>query len=210
MYHSWKLTAVILAGVPIALGVMALLSKRMPGHVHEQKEHLAEATRIVHRAISSIETVKCLNGQPFELRNFTKAVMAAGAAYRAQANNQALQMGVIQFITFAMFMQGFWYGGYLVSQSQSTAGDVMTTFWSCLMATQSFQMIVPQLLALEKGRMAGAKLKAIISTIQRDGWANEEGSQGAKLKSAESGGEIKLENVFGWISVMFVVLGKLI
>jgi ATP-binding cassette, subfamily B (MDR/TAP), member 1 len=73
----------------------------------------------------------------------------------------------VRFITSSMFVQGFWYGSYLVRTGQSSPGKVVTTFWSCLMATKAFEDILPHLIVLEKGRAAGIELKTILKQVGR-------------------------------------------
>ena len=54
-----------------------------------------------------------------------------------------------------------------MTSGKKSAGDVLTTFWACLMATQSFEQILPQMIVLEKGRAAGATLKAVLAQMER-------------------------------------------
>ncbi|KAL7273862.1 ATP-dependent permease [Rhizina undulata] len=166
-YYSWSLTLVILAGIPIALGILAFLSSRVQPNIDAQKEHLTDATKVLSRGITAIEIVKAFNGQEHELKNYSAVIARAAKAFRNQASYSSLQIGVIRFMMLSMFVQGFWYGSVLVRKSDGAqSGDVMTTFWSCLMATQSLEMIIPQFLILEKGRAAGAMLKSLLFRVE--------------------------------------------
>ncbi|KAG0637482.1 P-loop containing nucleoside triphosphate hydrolase protein [Tuber brumale] len=167
LYHSWSLTLVILSGAPIALIILSFLSIRMEPFIEAQNVHMSSSTNTVSKSYTAIETVKAFNAQGLELRNFSTALEKAARAYRSQASLVALQIGCIRFITFAMFVQGFWYGGVLVRRGRADAGDVMTTFWSCLMATQSFEMILPQIMLLQKGMAAGGSLKGSLKQVRR-------------------------------------------
>lgn len=167
VYTCWSLTIIILLGVPLAFGFLAFVSRRMQPCIDTQKEHLAEATRAASRAFTAIETVKAFNGQRYERDVFATAAAKAAQAYRGQAHSNALIIGFIRLITLSMFAQGFWYGSGLVRKEQAAAGDVMTTFWSCLMATQSLELILPQMMLLEKGRAAGAGLRALLVKVEK-------------------------------------------
>lgn len=167
LYTCWSLTLVILIGLPLALGFLAIISSRIQAHIDTQREHLSEATRTANRAFTAIEIVKAFNGQSYERNNFAKAAAKAAEAYREQAHANAMIIGFIRLITLSMFVQGFWYGGRLVRRGHASAEDVMTTFWSCLMATQSLELILPQMILLEKGRAAGSGLKALLVTVER-------------------------------------------
>ncbi|KAF8245217.1 P-loop containing nucleoside triphosphate hydrolase protein [Wilcoxina mikolae CBS 423.85] len=165
LYHSWSLTLVILAAIPVCLGILAFLSARMQPHIDQQKSHLSRASKTASCAISSIETVKTFNGQSHERSAFAKAVRCAAKEYKSQARLNALQLGFARIFTLGMFVQGFWYGSKLVKEGNSgfTPADIMTTFWSCFMATQALESIMPQLMLLEKGRAASTGLQALLA-----------------------------------------------
>lgn len=76
-----------------------------------------------------------------------------------------MQIGFVRFATTAMFVQGFYYGGNLVHSGDSTPGNVVTTFWSALMATKAFEDILPHIIVLEKGRGAAIALRAVLSRV---------------------------------------------
>ncbi|CAZ81089.1 unnamed protein product [Tuber melanosporum] len=191
LYHSWSLTLVILSGAPIALLLLSLLSIRMEPFIEAQNVHMSSSANTVSRSYTAIETVKAFNAQGLELRNFSAALGKAARAYRSQANLFALQVGCIRFITFAMFVQGFWYGGVLVRRGRADAGDVMTTFWSCLMATQSFEIILPQMMLLQKGMAAGGSLKGSLKQVERGRMPLKTGDIVPDILN----GEIKFTNV---------------
>ena len=65
-----------------------------------------------------------------------------------------------------MFVQGFWYGSSLVSTGKRTPAQVLTTFWAALMAVQGVTGFLPQLVVIQKGKVAGAKLLETMAQIQ--------------------------------------------
>lgn len=166
-YHSWSLTLVILALIPVALALIAYLSSKIQPHIDGQKKYLAVASKTASSAIIWIETVKASNGQAQEHGSFVKAVGWASKEYRKQSHLNGLRMGFTRILILGMFVEGFWYGNKLVrGGSQFSPGDIMTTFWSCLMATQALETVMPQVMVLEKGRAAGAWLKALLTTME--------------------------------------------
>lgn len=139
----------------------------MQPSIIKQETELSLASKLANGALSAIETVKCFNGQAFEFEQYKTVVMEAAKYYMKQALSNSLQIGFVRFVTTAMFVQGFWYGGYLVRTGKTSAGDVLTTFWACLMATKAIEDILPHMLVLEKGRAAGAAMKAILEQVSR-------------------------------------------
>ncbi|KAI9727849.1 MAG: hypothetical protein M1834_007895 [Cirrosporium novae-zelandiae] len=166
-YESWSVTLVTLSTLPIGAGVLAFLSRRTQPKIYAQSAALGQASKLANNAISNIDTVKYFNGQEFECRQYSTSIKRAARYYLQQAKFNALQIGIIRFLTLSLFVQAFWYGEYLVRNEKSTAGRILTTFWACLLATESIEMMLPQLIVLEKGRAAGATLKATLLQIDR-------------------------------------------
>jgi ATP-binding cassette subfamily B (MDR/TAP) protein 1 len=166
-YTSWNLTLVTLATVPVTAVVLAYISAKMQPSIEAQQEQLTQASKLANNAITSIDTVKCFNGQDWEVWQYAKSVRKAARCYLKQAQANALQIGFVRVATLGMFVQGFWYGSTLVRSGQRSAGQILTAFWACLLATQAIEQILPQMIVLEKGRAAGATLKATLVQIER-------------------------------------------
>jgi ATP-binding cassette subfamily B (MDR/TAP) protein 1 len=67
-------------------------------------------------------------------------------------------------MVFGMFVQGFWYGSSLARAGKLSPGEVLRTFWACLTAAQSIEQVLPQMIVIEKGKIAGELLKSIIQS----------------------------------------------
>ena len=164
-YYSWSLTLVTLSTVPILAVVLAWNSSRMQPSIEMQAEKLTAASRMANDAISAIDTVKCFNGQGSEIWQYRMAIARAARHYLRLAHANALQIGGLRLVTLGMFVQGFWFGSHLVGTGKKNPGDILTAFWSCLMATQAFERIHPDIVYLEKGKAAGATLESTLDQI---------------------------------------------
>lgn len=173
--HSWDLTLVTLATVPLVLGLVMWMGRTMQGNLGKQQEKLLEAQKFSTNALGAIETVKCFNGQGIEVAKYTTSVNAAATWYAWVANASAVQMGLVVLLSVSMFVQGFYYGGVLVADGKINSGDVITTFFSAIGAFQAVQGILPQMIVFEKGRTAGSTLRAIMAQMETHG---EEGNKG--------------------------------
>jgi ATP-binding cassette subfamily B (MDR/TAP) protein 1 len=134
--------------------------------VSEQADKLQLALKYIVNAMQSIETVKCFNGERVELQAFTKITALAATLYNRVANLRSLQIGTMQFFTLSVFVQGFWYGSHLVKSGDRNAGQVITTFWSALMALEGITGFLPQLIVLQKGKLAGAHLRLVMDQTE--------------------------------------------
>ena len=157
---------VTLAGIPLSAIGLSILASKMQSSIIGQELEMAKASSFAINALSSIDTVKCFNGQDFELRQYICAIRKAATFYLKQALNNGFQIGFVRFVLTSMFVQGFWYGSYLVRQGEASSATVVTTFWSCLMATRAWEDILPHLNVLEKGRAAAIALKGILDKVE--------------------------------------------
>ncbi|KAJ5681901.1 ABC transporter integral membrane type 1 [Penicillium maclennaniae] len=161
-YTSWSLSLVSLAGIPVFSSIIAYLSSRMKSSITNQQAELTHASKIASNAISSIESVKCLNGQAFEHRSFSRWIEQSAVHYLRQCRLNSLQLAFIRWMMFGMFVQGFWYGSSLARNGTLSSGEVLRTFWACLTAAQSIEMILPQMIVMEKGKVASKGLKSLL------------------------------------------------
>ena len=192
LYYSWTLTLVILSTVPILSLALAWNSARMQPSIEMQTEELTKASGIANDAFSAIDTVKCCNAQDFERWQYREAINRAARYYIHVAQASALQIGGLRLVTLCMFVQGFWFGSHLVNTGQKNPGDILTAFWACLMATQAFEQMQPEVVVLQKGRVAGAKLK---STLQKMDDELEISSMTGRTVPLCCAGDIEIRNV---------------
>jgi ATP-binding cassette subfamily B (MDR/TAP) protein 1 len=172
-YTSWSLSLVTLAGIPIFSTVIGYLSSKMRFSITEQHAELTEASKVANNAITNIDTVKCLNGQAFEHQNFSRRIERSATHYLRQARLNSLQIAVIRWMMFGIFVQGFWYGSSLARAGKLTSGEVLRTFWACLTAAQSIEQVLPQMIVMEKGKVASAALRSIIQAQREDKTVSE-------------------------------------
>lgn len=162
--RSWSLTLVILSSVPATLLVHAVCGNLVsPFHAAEVKQDAVAAT-LVDRAISAIATVKAFNAQSHEVSTVSATFDKMRAAARKCFTIWGIQTGLSQFVNFAMFVQGFWFGGKLVREGKVQAGDVMAVFWACLIAATNMTMAMPHFLTLGKGKLAMSTMISLIES----------------------------------------------
>jgi ATP-binding cassette subfamily B (MDR/TAP) protein 1 len=165
IFYSWNLTLVSLCTVPLIYIVQAFLAHRLSIRSSQQEDKLQSALKYITNALQSIETVKCFNGEGHELQMFTNITAVAATIYMRVANLRSIQIGVMQFFTLSVFVQGFWYGTHLVKQGDSNVQQVITTFWAALMAIQGITGFLPQFIVMQKGKSAGAHLGLFMHQI---------------------------------------------
>lgn len=191
MVSSWKLTFVLLATIPLAGVALWFVSRNLGTAIEAQKRHLTIASKQTHTAVTAIDTVKVFNGQDEEIWQYYTAIKGAAKSYLIQARANASQSGVLRLFMVGIFVQGFWYGFYLVKDGLD-AGFIVTAFFACLTALQAVEVILPQWLVLTKAKSAGATLKSILSEIKDE--STRERASGSLWPSSCSG-DIEVNNV---------------
>lgn len=135
--------------------------------IDSQIQALTQASKLLNNSITSIDSVKVFNGQDEDVWKYITAVREAAVYYLKVARGNATQIGIVRVTLLGMFVQGFWYGSHLVDIGNKTSGQILTAFWACLMATQTMEQLLPQMIVLEKGKVAAATLKAVLNKVER-------------------------------------------
>lgn len=164
-YYSWNLTLVIICTVPLMYLAEAYVSKKLDSQAYDQTNALQQALVYITNAIRSIEAVKCYNGESYELQMFTHAASLAARLYRRVANLRSIQIGLIQFFTLTVFVQGFGYGFYLVRAGDLGVDSVITAFWAALLAIGGITGFLPQLIVMQRGKASGSKLRLLLEQM---------------------------------------------
>ncbi|KAF2030327.1 P-loop containing nucleoside triphosphate hydrolase protein [Setomelanomma holmii] len=191
-YYCWNLTLVILCTVPLIYLVQSFVAHRLSLRANEQADKLQLALKYIANAIQSIEIVKCFNGEHYELNNFTKITALAASLYKRVANLRSIQIGAMQFFTLSVFVQGFCYGSHLISSGKRDVGQVVTTFWAALMAIQGITGFLPQLIVLQKGKVASARLRLLMNQISA---SDQQQELEGRLKPLRCPGDIEFRQV---------------
>ncbi|KAF2751990.1 P-loop containing nucleoside triphosphate hydrolase protein [Sporormia fimetaria CBS 119925] len=192
LYFSWDLALVTLCTMPIIYLVMTFFGGRLSKHAHNHTESLEQALKYVTTAVANIETVKSFNADRVELQRYTDVIARAGALHRRIANFRSAQIGFVSFYTLSIFFQGFLYGSYLVRSGKSNPGDVVTTFWTSLMAMNAISQFLPQMVVLQKGKVAAERLRTTEARISGSD-RNETTMRGIQPEGCT--GRIKFKNV---------------
>lgn len=159
---SWKLTLVMLGGLPVIIPILSFLSSRLQPNITGQQVEMSKAAKHISNALTSIETVKCFGGQNIEFERYAATLRRATAFYYRQVFWFAAQVGVTRMATMSMYVQAFWFGSVLLNKGEISAENIFIAFLGTTMAVGAFMQVMPQLLVLQKGKAAGQKLRAMM------------------------------------------------
>nr|POF02577.1 isoform 3 of phosphatidylcholine translocator abcb4 [Quercus suber] len=165
LYYSWDLALVTLATAPLIAIAVMYLGQKMQAALAKQNAVLTEGQKSTTCAIKGIETVKFSNAQRVEVGRYSRTVEVAARCYRRVARLAALEIALVSLLSIFMFTQGFSYGIILLDKNAKTSEDVMTAFLSAMGAFQALHNVVPHMIVLEKGRMAGSSLSVAMAEL---------------------------------------------
>ncbi|KAI1770312.1 P-loop containing nucleoside triphosphate hydrolase protein [Hypoxylon cercidicola] len=165
LHGSWKLTLVLLATVPVSIGILSVLSRRLKSAIRAQKEELARASKYAISAVASVDLVKIFNATDHETWQYVRAMQRCADRYLVQAGTAAWQHAYVKLWVEGMFVLGFYYGAVLVDGGASS-GNIVTTFYAALAALQAFQAFIPTYVVLAKGMAAGQALHSIVNDFE--------------------------------------------
>ncbi|KAF9531240.1 P-loop containing nucleoside triphosphate hydrolase protein [Crepidotus variabilis] len=160
--RSWALTLVILSAVPILMFIQALSQGFAAPLLAAERHQTGVSATIIERAVSAISTVKAFNAAPLELTRASNSFTSLRNIATRLNGVWGFTSGLAQFVMMAMFVQGFWFGAKLVRDGKNSAGDVMSVFWACLIATSNLQMCIPGFIGLARGKGAMVSLMTLI------------------------------------------------
>ncbi|CAO1638675.1 unnamed protein product [Sympodiomycopsis kandeliae] len=159
---NWSLTLVILASIPLTAIVTTIVEVLTGPQLAQERRVTSKASGIVERSITGITTIKAFNAQLQQLTSFDHLLQKGTAVYNKTAILWGVRLGISTTLMFAMFVQGFWFGSYLVSKKKVSPGDIMTVFWSCILVSGHIQQIIESLNLVEKGKISALGLSELM------------------------------------------------
>lgn len=131
------LTLVILAVAPLLAASGGVFAKLAAESTGDQLGAYGEAGAIANEALGLIRTVTAYGGQKEEIGRYEKKLEKAYKANVKGSVYAGLGLGFMFFIVFCTYAIAFVFGSWRVRNGHITPGDVLTTFFSILIASFS-------------------------------------------------------------------------
>ena len=122
---DWRLTLIILVGVPFITLTMVWLGRKIRKESKEVQDALAKSASVVEETTAGVRIVKSFTRERYEIKRFSMAVNDIYAAAMRRARISATLGPVIGFLAFASITITLWFGAYEVIQGRLTAGDLV-------------------------------------------------------------------------------------
>ncbi|MCP5099097.1 MAG: ATP-binding cassette domain-containing protein [Chloroflexi bacterium] len=122
---NWRLTLVILTGIPFISLTMVYLGRKIRKAAKAVQDALAEAANVVEETTSGIRIVKSFARETHEIGRFSARIGDTFDAAMTRAKLSAILGPVIGFMAFASITFTLWYGSFEVIQGRLTAGGLV-------------------------------------------------------------------------------------
>ncbi|RDW36305.1 P-loop containing nucleoside triphosphate hydrolase protein [Yarrowia lipolytica] len=166
MYHSWSLTLVIMAGLPIIVLVAMGVAPRLQRHFRDYKGVITDASVMIDWSMSGLQHVKLSNGEKKQMSILQYQMHLATICYMKFTTWSAAQQAFMQVLALIMFVQGFWFGAKQVQIGNLTAGAVMTCFFSAMAVTSHIASITGQMMSIMKAMVSAGLVNQLINSAK--------------------------------------------
>lgn len=137
LYLDWKMTIVMLIAVPLAVGIILPLGRKMYKISRSLQDETATFTSTTSQTLSEIRLVKASNAEEREFNKGQKGILHLFQYGVKEAKIQAVIGPLMTLVMMAMLVIVLGYGGFRVSSGALTAGDLVAFI------LYLFQIVVP-------------------------------------------------------------------
>lgn len=135
-YLDWRLTLLILIGIPLITLTIVLLGRRIREASRAVQDALAESANVVEETTAGVRIVKSFARERYEIGRYTERVMATFDAAMERAKINAILAPIIGFLAFMSITVTLWFGSYEVLQGVITPGELVAYLvYTMLVAT---------------------------------------------------------------------------
>ena len=121
---NWRLALIVLLVGPLGGILSKLFGNRLRRYARDVQDQLARVTSVAQEALRAIRTVKMLGRSEHELARYKAGLRSLFKSSRQSIGVRAMYVGLIEFLSGAVLVVLFWYGGLEVLGERLTAGDL--------------------------------------------------------------------------------------
>ncbi|KIM24333.1 hypothetical protein M408DRAFT_27162 [Serendipita vermifera MAFF 305830] len=180
--RSPALAGVILSTIPVAVVVQGVAQTFGSTFYQRQSREVDSTSTTIDRTLTAISTVKAFNAQSLESARTNFKLELVRLASNKLTMIWSIAIGFANFVTFSMFVQGFWFGAKLVREGKISSGDVLAVFWACLIAASTLNSFMACAVAFTKGKSSMVTLMTLIHSPLPSSSAPTDGDEdGARM-----------------------------
>lgn len=160
MVSLWSLTLVIMASVPV-MAMSTLVFGGLTFKFQKRENDLgARASKILDWSFVNGDLVRLLNGKFADMVAFNKLVDSSAKAFYRMAMSISGNASALRFLANCIFVQGFLFGGYLMSRGKLKIDQLFTAFSSCLILGVQISATAAIIALLNKAKAAACTIES--------------------------------------------------
>ncbi len=163
-YRHWKLALIALFILPLAIGIVAYIGRKMRQTSRKLQIQMADINNVLYEKISGIRIVKAFGAEEIEIRRFSDTTQRflhlALYSVRLNAINSSLSEVLGGFGVAAVI----WYGGYEVINGITTPGTFMSFITALLLLYEPLKRMSKYNIKVQQALAAADRVFEILDT----------------------------------------------
>jgi ATP-binding cassette subfamily B protein len=136
-----RLTLLALAVVPLALGPILIIGRRVRRQSRDSQDRIADLGARAEESLNAMRTVQAFTHEAADRAAFAADVETAFSAARRRVLTRSIMVAVVIFLVFAAIGLILWVGGHDVLDGRMSAGDLSAfVFYAVIVASSAGQL----------------------------------------------------------------------
>src|SRR5438309_6134303 len=119
-----KLAGLMLLGIPLVLGPIVLLGRRVRGISTANQSRMADVGTVASEVLGAMKVVQAFNQQPREAARFSEAVERVFATAKRRIGTRAVMTAMIIFLMIGAIVMVIWQGAIDVAAGRMSGGTI--------------------------------------------------------------------------------------
>ncbi|KPV41600.1 hypothetical protein AN478_00460 [Thiohalorhabdus denitrificans] len=189
-YHDWQLALVSLIGLPLVIGPLARLTRKLRKSSRSSQLARASMTRVIEEGVVGNRVIKAFNGEDYEHARFHKESETHRKQNMRKAQATALSVPVMEIAAAICIALVIYYGGYRVmfGGDETTPGTFFSFLAALLMMYDPLKRLTKINPVIQQGLAAGERIFQMLDF-------HPEGNEGSRTLDRVRG-ELAFEDVW--------------
>lgn len=158
MISLWALTLVVMASIPLMALSTYVFGALTFKYQKRENDFSGKASKLLDWSFVQGDLVRILNGKYVDMVAFNRVVELSARAFGRMALSIAGNSSVLRVLSNCIFVQGFWFGTYLLRRGLLGIDQLFTSFSSCLLFGVQIASIATIVALLNKAQAAAATI----------------------------------------------------
>jgi ATP-binding cassette subfamily B protein len=161
---SLKLTALVLAGVPLVIAPILLYGRRVRSLSRASQARVADVSVYIDEALHEIRTVQSYGHEDEDRARFGERVEQAFATAAERIRQRALLIALVMLLAFGAVGVILWIGGHDVLAGRISAGELSAFVFYAVLVAGAFGAVSEVIGDLQRAAGATERLMELLAT----------------------------------------------